>query len=467
MGIQRPHRVPSPPPPPRRQRWLRRAWPALGALLGLCLCVGALLLYPPVGQRAARRLDSALAQLQRRLNPPEEVLFVPQQAAQATLQARPTLAVTPAAAGPTPEAQAAAAGAASPTAAALPVVETLPPTVTPLPPTATLPPLPPQAALSGIRHQYQLFNNCGPANLAMALSYWGWAGDQTDTRAFLRPNLEVDDKNVMTSEMVAFVAQQPGLRAMARVGGDAALLKRLLAAGFPVIIEAGHDPADDFWMGHYLVVSGYADERRRWTVQDSLIMPDLPVPYDELDPGPWRDFNYVYLLVYPEQRQAEVEALLGERLDEAQSYRIAEQRALDEITRLDGRDLFFAWFNLGSSRVGLGDYAGAAQAYDQAFALYSRLPEDLRPYRLMWYQVGPYEAYYNTGRYQDVVDLANTTFTWVGRGVLEESFYWRGLAYAALGMTNQAIKDLQKAAALNPNYAAPREALNRLGAPAP
>ncbi len=105
----------------------------------------------------------------------------------------------------------------------------------------------------------------------------------------------------------------------------------------------------------------------------------------------------------------------------------------------------------------------AAQAYDKAFEIYQTLPEDLRPYRLMWYQVGPYQAYYNTGRYQDVINLANTTFTWASKPVLEESYYWRGMAYQALGKSNLAIADLKKAAALNPNYALPRLELQRLG----
>jgi tetratricopeptide (TPR) repeat protein len=117
--------------------------------------------------------------------------------------------------------------------------------------------------------------------------------------------------------------------------------------------------------------------------------------------------------------------------------------------------------------VGLADYASAAQSYDKAFELYQTLPEDLRPYRLMWYQVGPYLAYYNTARYQDVINLANTTFTWVGKPVLEESYYWRGLAYQALGKSALAIADFTKAAQLNPNYAPPRLELERLGVALP
>jgi tetratricopeptide (TPR) repeat protein len=156
-------------------------------------------------------------------------------------------------------------------------------------------------------------------------------------------------------------------------------------------------------------------------------------------------------------------SILGPYQGEAFSFQAAAQHALEEIPTLQGRDQFFAWFNLGSSRVGLGDYTGAAEAYDQAFALYQNLPEDQRPYRLMWYQTGPYEAYYAVGRYEDVINLANTTFFWVGQPVLEESYYWRGRAETALGQTNQAIADFEKAAALNPYYEAPRAELAKLG----
>jgi tetratricopeptide (TPR) repeat protein len=181
----------------------------------------------------------------------------------------------------------------------------------------------------------------------------------------------------------------------------------------------------------------------------------------------WRSFDYLFMMVYPPEREAEVMAILGPRGDEAYSFQSAAQRALEEIPALQGRDQFFAWFNLGSSRVGLGDYAGAAEAYDQAFAIYQNLSEEQRPYRLMWYQTGPYEAYYAVGRYQDVINLANTTFYWVGQPVLEESYYWRGMAYTALGQNNLAITDFEKAAALNPNYEPPRLELNKAGVATP
>jgi hypothetical protein len=446
----------------------RLLWVFPGALALCCLGSATLYFLPPIHERLAWRVNNAWVGFYRLLNPPQELVFVPQQGTPSGLVetlVQSTLAaffppLTPTALDP-------AALLASLTST--PMLSTASPIPTPTPsPTATPFPLPPSAVLSGIRHQPQQFNNCGPASLAMDLSFWGWSGDQNDTRLFLRPNREVDDKNVNPAEMVTFVETYTGLRALTRVAGDLELLKRLIAAGFPVMIEEGHDPLDDWWMGHYLVINGYDDRSSQFTTQDSLLgSPDALVPYARLATN-WRDFNSVYLVIYPPEREEEVLALLSPSADEAASYHAAVDLAQREISTSSGRAQLFAWFNLGSSLVGLGDYPLAAQAFDQAFKIYASLPEDKtdpdsRPFRLMWYRFGPYEAYYHTGRYQDLIDLANTTFAWVGRPVLEESYYWRALAYEALGNRNQAISDLKKALNINPNFTLARQALEELG----
>jgi hypothetical protein len=66
---------------------------------------------------------------------------------------------------------------------------------------------------------------------------------------------------------------------------------------------------------------------------------------------------------------------------------------------LTGIDQFLAWFNKGTRYSLLTDYGQGAQAYDQAFTLYNAIPEKDRPYRIMWYQTGPYKAYFYTSRY--------------------------------------------------------------------
>jgi len=94
----------------------------------------------------------------------------------------------------------------------------------------------------------------------------------------------------------------------------------------------------------------------------------------------------------------------------------------------------------------LQDYGGAAMAYDEAFAIYNALPEDksVRPYRILWYQTGPYYAYYYTGRHQAVISLATTSIeAALDEPALEESFYWRGMSRAALGDIAGAIEDFR------------------------
>jgi hypothetical protein len=433
---------------------MRVRWLLILSLLTLSTCLLGTLVYnlPPIHDRLAWRVSFALTKLKYAINPPQQVVFVPQQQVNAIVQA--TLrALTPSA-------------TVYPTAIAiLESTATQPgpsptpePTATPLP---TITPIPDKVMLTGVVHEYQKFNNCGPANLAMALSFWGWQGDQMDTAAYLRP--EPRDKNVMPAEMVAFVEKFTSLKAMVRFGGDIDLLKRFLAAGFPVIIEKGHDPANDWWMGHYLVLSGYDDTKSRFITQDSLIMANLPLPYSEIKERWWRDFNYVYLVIYPPERSSEVIDIFGPQADDRFNDRYAALKAENEIPNLHGRDLFFAWYNLGTNQVTLQDYAPAAEAYDKAFSLYPKLTEDDRPYRMLWYQVGPYPAYFYTGRYQDVVNLANTTFAWVGEPVLEETYYWRAMAYLALGDTEKAISDFKKAAKLNPNSTDAIAQLARIG----
>jgi len=428
------------------------------------ICLASLLVYqwPPVHQRLAWRVDTLRAQIRYALNPPEQEVFVPeeQQAlmeamVNATLHALTPLALQ----GDQP----------ATTATPSPTPLSMTPTPSPSPSPTVIPTsIPEKVALSGIVHEYQKFNNCGPANLSMALSYWGWQGDQFVTRAYLRPSYEIDDKNVNPFEMVDFVNKNTDLNALFRVGGDLETLKRFNAAGYPVIVEKGLQLPDEYWLGHFQIISGYDEPNSQFMVYDSYIGVDYgyPVPYQEIQTY-WQNFNYVYVVIYPAERQDEVMRLLGPQADETYNYQYAAQKAREETTTMNGRDLFFAWFNLGTNLVYLQDYPAAAEAYDTAFAIYPDIPEKDRPWRTLWYQVGPYPAYYYTGRYQDVINLAGTTLTHVDKPVLEETYYWRGLAREALGNRDEAIVDLKRAANLNPHSTDALEQLHRLGVEIP
>lgn len=350
-----------------------------------------------------------------------------------------------------------------PTATATP---TTTPSPTPLPPTATPgPPAPVSAAppaagngfvqLSGLAHYWQTWNNCGPATLAMNLSYYGLPITQKQTAAVLKPNW--DDKNVSPHEMAAFVRSQ-GLNAVVRVNGTPERLRQYVDAGIPVLIETWLD--HDGGMGHYRLVVGYDDAARQWIVYDSYISdgldPKAPYPgirmgYDDLA-RLWRVFNGAYVLITDAAREAAAQQILGDEADDGVMWQRALERAQAEATANLGDA--FAWFNLGSSLTAQGRYAEAASAFDQARVIGL-------PWRMLWYQFAPFQAYYEAGRHQELLALADSVIATAGN--IEETFYWRGRALQALGDIDAARQAYRRAAELNSNYTAAQQALSELG----
>ncbi len=422
------------------------------------LC-GLVAMLPPIRDRIAYRVDLVRNRIEYTFFPPTEEIFVPQGqqavAAVATLET----AAPPAAETPTP----------IPPATLLPTV----PTSTPGP-TAT--PLPSQIILQGVRYedQHGLWNYCAPATLSMALSYWGWEGTRLDTGKYLKP-FDLD-LNVMPYEMADYVADRTNLTAALRSGGTLTLLQKLAASGFPVVIEKGVMIKETStgivtWMGHYNLVVGYDDVTREVIVRDAYYSPpnyplDYRIPYDQLMQE-WQNFNYVFLVIYPPERQNDVYNLLGDYANENAASQIAFQKASDEVYTSSGVDTFFAWYNRGTNQVALQDYYGAAQSYDEAFKYLASMPKDLVPpkiMRMVWYQTGPYFAYYYSGRYQDVIDLAKQALALPTQGpYLEESFYWRAQAEIALGDKQSAVDDLGKSLEYHPGFSPSVNLMNQLG----
>lgn len=336
------------------------------------------------------------------------------------------------------------------------------PTATPIP-TPTLVPLPSYARIENFQHKAQDWNNCGPATLAMALTHFGLNYTQQQTAAQLKPNEE--DRNVTPDELAAFVNENTDYAALARVNGDPDLLRRLLANDFPAIIEIGLDPPGEVayleWYGHYLLATGYDDDAQELWVFDSLIwdtdqLRDQNSPfgrsysYDELA-NYWPQFNGAYVVLYDPARSDELAAILGDDMDDNLMWQRSLETARDRLN--DEPENAFFWFNLGSSLVNLGQHEEAVTAFDKARSIGL-------PWRMLWYQFGPYEAYYQAGRYVDVVLLANTTLE--GRPFFEESYYYRGLAQAAMGDLDNARLSLQDAVDFNPFFALAADALNTL-----
>ena len=347
--------------------------------------------------------------------------------------------------------------------------ETADPTSQPSPtatlePTATPLPLPDYIRLEGITHHFQDWNNCGPATLTMALSYFGHYVRQSDVATFLKPNPE--DRNVTPEEMVAYVAQEvDGIEAIFRANGDIDTIRRLLAHDIPVVVEIGIDPPGEFrwlgWYGHYLLIVAYDDTLEQFWVYDSwfgtsaepLQNADVNgriLSYAEMDEY-WIHFNRNYIAFYTPEQTTLVADLIGPAIADSVMWSQALQRVRAE-TAADPENAFH-WFNLGTVYNHLGQYEQAATAFDQARAIGL-------PWRMLWYQFGPYEAYYQIGRYDDLLLLTETTLK--DRPYFEESFYYKGLALAALGQPNEARTNLQKAVDFNPNFTPAVTALTNL-----
>ncbi len=425
----------------KRSPW-RKPWPYLAIIVILSLLGFIAMQIPAVEIRVLNLYSS----IYYRFNPPTENVFGPSQ--QGTLDASvlATLTIMAPTQTPVPEQTPAPGG------------DPAQPTATPEP-SPTLVPVPAAFELDGMGLEYQTFNNCGPANLSMNLNFWGWPTTQAVTRAGLRTH--ADDRNVMLSEMRDFVMEETNLAALIRYGGTVDTVKRLLAHGYPVLLERGHTDPDDGWMGHYSIVTAYDDARQTVRIPDTLLGV-MSLSYDDLMLD-WTHFDGIYLVVYPPEREAEVLALLGPDADPDVNLQNALNQVTARIQELSGRELFFSWYSRGSILVEMQNYIEAALAYDQAFAVYSQLSPGERPWRITWYQVGVYPAYYYTGRYQDSLNIAMQTINNSLNKELPESWYWAGRAAAALQMTDDAISYYRKALEYHPDWALPLEGLAELG----
>ena len=368
-------------------------------------------------------------------------------------------------------AQAAPTPLPEPTSIILPTPTQAPPTPvvepTPLPavqPTATIALLittlfqPPQPAiqLSGLTHFWQTWNNCGPATLATNLSFYGSTLNQADIGNVLRRH--ADDKNVSPEELVAY-AQSQGYMAQLRVNGSAELARTLISNGIPLLIETWLEDEPGDGMGHYRLLVGYDDAAQRWIVYDSYahtnpvsadpnVYQGIYMSYEQTEAW-WQVFNRTYVLVYPPDRDALVRSILGNTYDTNVMWQEAIAQAQAEIAANPTDP--YAHFNLGSALVQMGDYAGAAAAYDQARAIGL-------PWRMLWYQFGPFAAYTEMGRYQEVIDLGQATLKSAAGGI-EEIHYWRGRAFAGLGDGANAQAEWNTALALTPDYFPAQQAL--------
>lgn len=343
-----------------------------------------------------------------------------------------------------------------PTATAImpePVLTETPVVVETALPTPTGTPIPSRVILPSPAYEKQDINNCGPATLAMYLRFYGWEGDQFSISDLIKPIPQ--DRNVNVEELDHYVRNYAGwLQTIYRVGGDIDLLKELIAAGIPVMIEESFKfdesywPNDDKWAGHYFLVNGYDDQLKAFLGQDSYYGPDRWVDYGVLE-RQWQSFNYVYTIIYLPSQEDTVKSILGEQWDRDANRQYALEKSRQQ-TETDPENVY-TWFNLGTNLVYFSEYREATLAFDRA-------REIGWPQRMLRYQFSPFMAYFHSLRNEDLMVLVDYALERTPNS--EEALLWKGWGLYRTGNNAEAIELFWQALEAHPGYEDANYAIN-------
>lgn len=418
---------------PKKSPLQSTAFGILLGFIGLCIFAFGLYQYPPINERLSWRIDYALINAKSVFNPVKPLpTSLPETVAHPT---DVVMGADPDTATPRPTAT---------TAVTLEATATPTPDVSPTP-TLSPTPIPDKASLAAPAWEKEDLNNCGPATLTMYLRFWGWQGVQKDISDIIKPIRA--DRNVNVEELMYFVLKKSGgYYGQYRVGGSMDMLKKFIAAGIPVMVESGFKVDktywvnDDRWVGHYLLLTGYDDSLKFFTVQDSEKGANTIQTYDQLDHD-WQVFNRVYIMVYPPEKQELVKELLGPEWDSDANRQHALDAAKAETVKnpQDG----YGWFNLGTNYLYFERYTEAAAAYDTARKL--QLPQ-----RMLRYQFGPFMAYFHTNRIDDLMTLTDYALQVTPNS--EEALLWKGWGLYRQGKKADAIASFQAALDAHPGY---------------
>lgn len=290
-------------------------------------------------------------------------------------------------------------------------------------------------------HIFQSFNNCGPASLSMALSYYKINVSQADLGRLIRPyqvpSGDNDDKSV-TLEELAEKSKEYQLIPYHRASGNIEYIKYFIANDMPIITRTWTKENED--IGHYRVVKGYDDNTNELIQDDSLQGKNLRYSYNDFNIL-WEKFNYEYLVLVPKDKNEIAKKILNDDIDPKNAWKKAKvnlQRKLlqnpnDSLTR----------FNLSVAYYNLGEYTLSVEEFEKA--------ENNIPFRTLWYQIEPIEAYFKLGNYDKVFLITDRILNNQNRA-FSELYLIRGEAYLKLGSIEKAKEEFDKAVFYNSNF---------------
>jgi predicted double-glycine peptidase len=281
--------------------------------------------------------------------------------------------------------------------------------VIPITPTPTIlisspSPIPDSKILVSNYHVFQTFNNCGPAALSMALSYYDVNISQQilgqELRPYQNPQGDNDDKSVTLEELANYV-QAKGFSAYHRPLGNIEILKKLISAGYPVITRTWLKANDD--IGHYRVVKGY--DNNVLIQDDSLQGKNIHYSTKEFNEI-WNKFNFEYLVFVHPDKKAEIEQLLGPFVDPEVAWK---QAAISST----GLNKSVALFHTRNYRDSVTEF---------------ELIESSLPMRALWYQIEPIISYYKLGDFDRVFEITDKILNNHNRA-FSELYIIRGKVY--------------------------------------
>lgn len=295
----------------------------------------------------------------------------------------------------------------------------------------------------------QTFNNCGPASLSMMLSYYGINIGQEDLATQLRPYNNVsgdnDDKSVTIPEM-AKKAQEYDLITYHRPGGDTKLIKQFISYDIPVLTRTWLSLGED--IGHYRIIKGFDDEKKIIIQDDSYQGQNLIFSYDDFDVL-WSKYNYEYMVAVPHDKKDIAEKIIGQNLDEEYAWKQALSRS-EKILGENPEDVY-ARFNAAIASYYLNDYKRTVEEYEKI--------ENQLPFRTLWYQKEPIDAYFRLGEYDRVLNITSSILNNENRA-FSELYLLRGKVFQSQGQTDLAAEEFENAVKYHNRMEEARLALN-------
>lgn len=291
-------------------------------------------------------------------------------------------------------------------------------------------------------HIFQTFNNCGPAALSMALSYYGINVSQQELGNSLRPYQiaggDNDDKSV-TLEELAEKSKEYGFIPYHRPNGNIEILKGFITHDMPIVTRTYLRENED--IGHYRIVKGYDNATLQIIQDDSLQGANLKYSYDEFNVL-WEKFNYEYLVLVPKEKQYVAEAILGEDRDALVAWRKAVENSEEDLQE-NPADIY-SRFNLSVALFNIGEYEKSVTEFEKV--------ENSLPFRTLWYQIEPIEAYYELGNYDRVFSITNKVLNYHNRA-FSELYFLRGQIYQKQGNLELTRSEFEKAVIYNNGFA--------------